>query len=727
MVVSLLFFLLHFVTSQTQTVITSNSITSDDPAVTAPHCSGIVTFKVVNCNLELRRDGNMIWESATSDRKTPCTLRILDDGNMRLDNRRGRRVWQTRSSGSGPFRLDLQDDSNLVLVQGDNSPIWNSNTQNVCPTIPPNVIVEEGSTVTLGAIFEEPSECQLATLSLRLQGDGNLALYRGTTVLFATGTLTADPRLTLGADGRLVLSDGAGGTELWSSVAPADGVVGPFKAILTSGGEIEVLDGNEEPCWSTNLALPCRAQVLAPDSTTQANSLWSLRTLCPSEEAELRLQVDGNLVLYRGKHFIWSTQTFAPNVRLDMQPDGNLVLYDQENSPLWNSNTRGSGVSLILQPDANLVLEDAAGLVLWSTGTAITGTECGFWSYASIGDSITVGQNGRTYGDGSCPNLLPSGGTNFDDINYALSSDAANCQSLGNVGSVFERHNCYFANQGKNNRIVRMKNAGQSGLTLEQGFWWRAQEVAEWAASQPKPLLVTVFLGHNDACGAEFAQNSWGCSRWSLDKDNYCRCTPSNYEYEFRQGLDRLKDLEGVTVAIIPAVRISQLCNNRDKSVTSPNNFYGGTCKDLWTDGLINGLSDVVVGDNGICGSLTANSNIFAGDACSQSKRVSMFNTQNAYRAREMAVLAEPAYSHIHYLDQTWVAKFSSADISGCDCFHPSEQGQDLIAEAIWEGWQCSPATPCCALGASGEDAANCNSEDTTTYYPGLKDLLPSF
>ncbi len=86
---------------------------------------------------------------------------------------------------------------------------------------------------------------------------------------------------------------------------------------------------------------------------------------------ELRMQTDGNLVLYRNNHPIWATDTHGQDVEsCTMQGDGNLVLrLEVSDRPIWASNTHGNpGSSLIVQDDGNVVIYNGS-IPIWATGT----------------------------------------------------------------------------------------------------------------------------------------------------------------------------------------------------------------------------------------------------------------------------------------------------------------------------------------------------------------------
>ena len=94
-----------------------------------------------------------------------------------------------------------------------------------------------------------------------------------------------------------------------------------------------------------------------------------------NKAANLKVQGDGNLVLYQGvgtTKVLWASNTAGKGgagSRLVLQGDGNLVLYTGGSSVLWATNT-ASGGRLVVQGDCNLVLYNDDNSVGWATNTA---------------------------------------------------------------------------------------------------------------------------------------------------------------------------------------------------------------------------------------------------------------------------------------------------------------------------------------------------------------------
>lgn len=93
--------------------------------------------------------------------------------------------------------------------------------------------------------------------------------------------------------------------------------------------------------------------------------------LCIPNGWELRMQSDGNLVIYNAANqYQWAAGLSAGNAQAIMQGDGNFVVYDNAGAH-GISNTAGNpGAYLSFQnSDGNLVVYSATGAPLWATGT----------------------------------------------------------------------------------------------------------------------------------------------------------------------------------------------------------------------------------------------------------------------------------------------------------------------------------------------------------------------
>jgi hypothetical protein len=84
----------------------------------------------------------------------------------------------------------------------------------------------------------------------------------------------------------------------------------------------------------------------------------------------LRVQEDGNFVLYKDGRPVWQAKDAWPKGNCAVfQEDGNFVLYDANGRPVWHSNTWHKGERLVVQDDGNVVIYDANNQPVWATNT----------------------------------------------------------------------------------------------------------------------------------------------------------------------------------------------------------------------------------------------------------------------------------------------------------------------------------------------------------------------
>ena len=345
-------------------------------------------------------------------------------------------------------------------------------------------------------------------------------------------------------------------------------------------------------------------------------------------------------------------------------------------------------------------------------------------SIDAIGDSISKAVNAG--GAGECTNL------DQENFNWATSITHGSALCSAGEDGVFsqaERIECRQDAMIEN----AAPNSAESGAEMLKDFFAQAQESAAFFGTQPPaaPRYVTVEMGHNDICSGTIERIQADCEEGDdQDPMNHCRTTEAAFEREFRKGLDELITVPELKIGIAAPVRVSQLCNYADKTNCS---LLGGSCESLWER-----FADGGVRPTGICGSITKD--------CSDERLQDAYETAKAYRdimarvSAEYAALpagesspvatvgGEPvggavktAGTSLSFSNASWVYKFTSEQISCCDCFHPSFLGQDAAAQILFDGFTCSPTDVCCADTGDPVSDALCTTEDTGgTFHPGL-------
>ena len=341
-----------------------------------------------------------------------------------------------------------------------------------------------------------------------------------------------------------------------------------------------------------------------------------------------------------------------------------------------------------------------------------TPAQLGIQAVDITGDSISKGFNAG--------NAFPC--SNGDQENYNwLTSDthgSAFCTS-GSEGvySIFEQMEC----DAGANLIAPLPNHAASGATLVANFVSQAGNVSTYLSVQPATRLAVVFLGHNDSCSGTITKANASCSSNDLDPANYCKTQPDAFERELRKGLDVLMSIGQTRIGVVSPIRVSQLCNFGSKA----NCQFAGSCQFLW-------------GNVNICGSLTRD--------CSATRIMDTYTTMKSYHdilksvTEEYAAIRNGGRSPVVmvggqivgggikafgtvfvYSDVPWFYRFSSAQISCCDCFHPSALGQDTLARLLRNGLACTRANPCCRdTGDTLADGKCSTLNYRQTYYSGL-------
>lgn len=341
----------------------------------------------------------------------------------------------------------------------------------------------------------------------------------------------------------------------------------------------------------------------------------------------------------------------------------------------------------------------------------------------AAGDSISKGFNARS--------SFPCSNGDQEQYNW-LTSDTHGATFCGqgseNVYSVLERVECDLGA----NIFAPSANHAVSGAQMLTGFLAQANGIKTYLNSQNSPRLAAVFLGHNDVCSGKPSKINASCANSDQDPNNHCRTKPDSFEREFRKGLEVLMTVSNTRIGVAAPVRASQLCNFASKS----NCQFGGSCQFLWQTATTFG--GVFGSGNGICGSLTSD--------CSNTRIADSYRDLKGIRDILKRVTAEyaavpdggtsqiitiggqtvggatkAAGTNFVYSDAPWFYRFSSDQLSCCDCFHPSAIGQDTLAKMMKNGLGCSRTNPCCKDTGDALTDGKCEKTQVKrTFYNGL-------
>lgn len=231
-------------------------------------------------------------------------------------------------SADNAYTFLVQEDANLVVYDSSSSAIWYRSdvAPNDCP--------------------------DTSTLQLRLQGDGNLVLYCGDTVLWAANTVSSSSSsicrvLAMQNDGQLALYNVGDQSGVWSSSGSVPIGFGPVQ--LTSPDSLGMGQRLVRNFYG-NKAFEFGIEDGQPvvNKWPRTVPIWSAGSSCSeTSEAHLTLQEDGNLVLYCDKAntiIPWATNTADPSLiklsgvnKLILDADGALMLIDKKGLTTWSS------------------------------------------------------------------------------------------------------------------------------------------------------------------------------------------------------------------------------------------------------------------------------------------------------------------------------------------------------------------------------------------------------
>jgi hypothetical protein len=111
---------------------------------------------------------------------------------------------------------------------------------------------------------------------------------------------------------------------------------------------------------------PTSDNIIRPRATICKNQAWT----SGNGRASLRMQEDGNFVLYKDGRPVWQApETWSRGDCAVFQEDGNFVVYNSSGQPIWAAGTWHKGAYLAVQDDGNVAIYNNAGEPVWATDT----------------------------------------------------------------------------------------------------------------------------------------------------------------------------------------------------------------------------------------------------------------------------------------------------------------------------------------------------------------------
>ena len=257
---------------------------------------------------------------------------------------------------------------------------------------------------------------------------------------------------------------------------------------------------------------------------------------------------------------------------------------------------------------------------------------------SSLGDSITEAVNAEEL------NPLDFGLTRNRWASWAngYTKDWNTLLDRTDVNSHNQRIDEQFGEEGRKNKAPAKIGADSEDL-LKQAT----------KAVKNRADYVPILMGQNDVCGDDPSEIP----------------TDEEFEANFRAGLDVLRDglPPGATVYILGIVDIYRLWQIGDELEA----LGVIDCDDAWD----------LLGDKAPCGTMLDPDNSEEDRQVTRS-RILAFNVILEDLAAEYSA-ADPQH-YWEFSDTSFTTDFDAEHVSEIDCFHPSAEGQELIAEETW-------------------------------------------
>jgi len=277
-----------------------------------------------------------------------------DNNLVEYDNPANTALWMTNSNGKSadPGSLIMQDDGELVISAGGKI-IWSNKWGSM---------LRNGETMADDTCIKSSDQVYKACL----QTDGNFCVYQNTLGVWCSyshGKGSRPRRIIMQTDNNLVEYDAAN-VGLW--MTKTNGKSNELANLVMQNDGNLIIYAGRNALWSTKPYPPTTSSTFGPDQVMfEDECIYSpnkVYKFCIQSDGNLCTFKNG-----AGDWCSYSHGKGTRPRRLVMSADNNLIEYDATHAMIWQTGTNGKGngaAALRMQDDGNLVLF-VGGEVLW--------------------------------------------------------------------------------------------------------------------------------------------------------------------------------------------------------------------------------------------------------------------------------------------------------------------------------------------------------------------------
>lgn len=186
--------------------------------------------------------------STTFLKGSKCNVKLLNDGNLVIFDKKGKPLWSsnTYEKGTGPYTIKMHENGNLVIYDNKDEDIWQSKTIDKGEG---EYRVSLDDTCTMG-IYDLNNTKLWYVNESKSEKQKKSTCYSGINYGLCENKISSSTiDLVMNDDGNLIIYDKNGNFK-WSSESGGKGT-GPYKLMMKTNGQLVIYDSKDVIIWET--------------------------------------------------------------------------------------------------------------------------------------------------------------------------------------------------------------------------------------------------------------------------------------------------------------------------------------------------------------------------------------------------------------------------------------------------------------------------------------------